>query len=340
MTLLEDRLRSGLAALADEAATNVRADDLIGTIARVDRARRTRRVMAGVAAVAAAGLIGWTGLAPRPITVQPAPVASPSVTADSTVQYFGFDVGGPVSRHLVTVELNRSGDWWHLRVIDDPGTGERGRSRDFEVPMGTYFATTVIDNLSIAVVPDVVHNVQAVNERTTILQHREIRDVGLSLAITWSLSEPVLPPDLVWLGSDDVVRLNGTEVIPSVPLRLDDISVRVFRDARTGVWGYFTGDWWNTPPITTDPWGAEVRVLGPSDALLSLGMLPAGAADVTVTPQEPATWTVATLSDGTVWYLVRAVRTSSSDSSSDRYVRSISYTDVDGKRITYVPKLN
>ena len=55
MNALEEKLRSGLTELADEASVNVRADDLIGTLTLLDRQHRNRRLLAGVAAAPLAG---------------------------------------------------------------------------------------------------------------------------------------------------------------------------------------------------------------------------------------------------------------------------------------------
>ena len=79
MRIAEDRLRDGLRELAEEADPNVRAMDVIALVEGRHRQRSIRQLVAACAAVTTAGLLGWFALAPRPVTVQPAPLASAMV---------------------------------------------------------------------------------------------------------------------------------------------------------------------------------------------------------------------------------------------------------------------
>lgn len=341
MNATEERLRSGLLELAAGVRTGA-APAVIDIVRRQRRQKRLRHAIAGTAATVLAAMVAWFAVAPRPVTVQPAPLATPTVAVDSVMQYFGFDAGDPLVRHTVGVAMTRRGPHWSIRVTDTPQARQAGSAHDLEAPIGDYFAAAVGGRLAIVIVPDTVRGVQFGRGWGWELQYRVIKDAGLSLAVAWRHDTGSPEPDLIWLGSDDRVRVDDGAPVPSVRMDLDDATIRVFRDAGQDAWGYFTDETTTRmalPPPTAHPEGAEVRVLGPGDDRRSIGMLPAGASRVTVTPAEPATWTTASMPDGTTWFFVRTVRGYTSDSSRNRLVTSVGYTSASGERVSYVPRL-
>ena len=342
MNLLEEKLRSGLAGLADEARANVRADALIGTFALIDRRRRNRRLLAGVAAATAAGVIGWTALAPHPLTVQPAPLATPSFAAGSIIpQYFQFTTDAPAVSHIVSVELRAEGSRLNLSVTNQQEYAAPAEARTFVAGAGVYFATKVDDNLAVMVIPDVTKQVQVIRDAPgSYLEYRVIESAGITLVLEWTTDDRRVPSHLSWFGSDHLVHDSTGAILPGVGLTLGDQRVTIFQDPVSGFWATFPEELYLTSAsVRPDPDGAEVRLrLAPSTSM-SVGRLPPGATQVTVTPRGSATWTVGAMPDGRVWYLVRGLPSSSADVSTTPLVKSISYTDTDGKRVAYTPAL-
>lgn len=341
MNLLEEKLRDGLVGLADEAETNVRADDLIGTLALLDRRHRNRRLVAGVAAATAAGVIGWTALSPHPLTVQPTPLATPSFAAGSIIpQYFRFVTDDPAVAHIVSVELRPEGSRLNLRVTNQSEYAAPADARTFTAEAGVYFAAKVDANLAVAVIPDVTKQVQGIRDaRGPYLEYRSIEAAGVTLVVRWTTDATSGMPRLGWLGSDQVVHDSTGATLPGVGLTLGDQRVIVFDDPTSGFWGTFPEELFlATASARPNPDGAEVRLRLMPSTSMSVGRLPSGASKVTVTPKGDAVWTVGAMPDGRLWYLVRATP-SSSDVSTAPLVKSISYTDTEGNRVTYTPAL-
>lgn len=342
MNVLEEKLRNGLAGLADEAQTNVGAVELIDTLSVIDRQHRNRRLLAGVAAATAAAVIGWTALAPHPLTVQPAPLATPSFAAGSIIpQYFRFTTDDPALSHIVSVELRPEGTRLNLSVTNQQEYAAPAEARTFVAGAGVYFATKVDDNLAVMVIPDVTKQVQVIMDAPgSYLEYRPIESAGITLVLQWTTDARQLPSHLSWFGSDQLVHDSTGAILPGVGLTLGDQRVIIFQDPVSGFWATFPEELYlSLASSRPDPDGAEVRLrLAPSTSM-SVGRLPSGASKVTVTPRGDATWTVGAMPDGRLWYLVRAIPPRSSDVSTAALVKSISYTDADGKRVTYTPVL-
>ena len=342
MSLLEERLRNGLHELAADARVNVRASEVLTHTRLYEQQRRTRHLLAAAAAVVAASLLGWVTLMPRPITVQPAPLATPTVAAGTATAVFGFSSTGRTDAdRLVTVRVDTTADPMRVEVDEESvGTTDVTRS-SYTGPRGRYFSTPVHDQLDVAVIPDAVRAISLSGKPWAQLRHWTDTRVGITVAASWRYRPRVDAAKLVWLGTDDLVRTAPDLVLPSVGLTIDDTTLTVYRDLRDGSWGVLGQNViYPQPMILGRPERAEVRVLAAEfRGRASIGMLPAGASAVTVTPTEDARWTVGTMPDGSSWYFVLTNREVWSDNSTHRVVKSIGYTDRNGKRVTYRPRL-
>lgn len=341
MNLLEERLRDGLHDLASNARVNVRASDVLTRTRLREQQRHTRRLVAAAAAVVAASLLGWVTLVPRPITVQPVPLATPTVTAGTATAVFGLPKGTTETERVITVRVDTTADPMTVEVTEEsPGRPDAVRSYAGE--RGRYFSAQVHDRLDVAVIPDAVRGIGIAHEPWGQLRQWTDARVGITVAATWRFVPRGGSPALVWLGSDGLVRAAPGIVIPSVALSIDTATLTIYRDAQHETWGVLDQRLGYAQPMTMgNPEGAEVRVLrsGPGGRA-SIGMLPSGATAVTVAPTEDARWTVGTMPDGTSWYFVLTNRDVWSDHSQHRIVKSIGYTDRNGKRVTYTPRLS
>ncbi|MFT4227643.1 hypothetical protein [Micropruina sp.] len=341
MRIAEDRLRDGLRELAEEADPNVRAVDVIALVEGRHRQRSIRQLVAACAAVTTAGLLGWFALAPRPVTVQPAPLASAMVRPGTATGVFGFTVGDPVVRQLVTVRAESTAAQVLITVTEEVvgRPGEISRN-SYVTPPGQFFSARVHDRLEIALIPDVVDAVQTIGRTPDDLRRWADRQTGVTLTATW-LHGDEQASRLVWMGSDGLVHTqNG--VLPSAGLAIDGTTLTLYREAEQDAWGVFgpPDNYW-VAHVWERSSDAEVRIfLSSVDRRASVGRLPSDATAVTITPAEKARWTVGTMPDGTHWYFVLSDQEVHSDSSTHRLVRSIAYTDRTGKRITYTPKLS
>ncbi len=342
MRIAEDRLRDGLRELAEEASPNARAMDVIALVDRRHRQRSIRQLVAACAAVTTAGLLGWFALAPRPVTVQPAPLASAMVRPGTTTGVFGFNVGNPAVRQLVTVRAESTAAQVLITVTNEiEGRPAATTQYSYVAPTGQFFSARVHDDLEIALIPDAIDAVQTVGRTPGDVRHWMDLQTGLTLTATW-LKDNNKASRLVWMGSDGLVRAAHHGVLPSARLTIDDTTLTLYRDAQDDTWGVFgpAHNYW-VSHVWGRPANAEVRIYVSSVARrASVGRLPAGASAVTITPAEKARWTVGTMPDGTSWYFVLSDQEVFSDSSEHRVVHSIGYTDRTGKRVTYTPKLS
>lgn len=345
MTLLEDRLRSGLQELADDSTTTVKANQVLALLGRRDRQRHVRQLVAAGAAVVTAGLLGWAVLGPHPLTVHPAPLASPTVQSGSTVGVFGFESDLPGRSRIVTVQAEITGPTMTVQATDEPYAGPGTvRRTTYSATPGQFFTTDLTGGFAIAVIPDVVRSLSLSPVLGPQPRHWTDTRLGITL-VSWSTAQwkaaLKVTPTLVWLGSDGLVHTTPERVLTSATLSIDDTSLTVYRGPGDGNWGVFTNvDAWLPPMAWGNPKDAEIRVLARNVGRASAGMLPDGATAVTITPTEDARWTVAAMPDGSQWYFVLSNREVSSDSSTQRLVKSIAYTDRTGRRVTYTPRLS
>lgn len=345
MNALEEKLRSGLTELADEASVNVRADDLVGTLTLLDRQHRNRRLLAGVAAATLAGVVGWAALTPHTITVSPAvPAAAPSSIGQLTSQYFRFQIQNPQTvNYIVGVDLRSDGSRLFVNTTSELEYGGDRQTGELSGPVGSYFSGKLPGNLFVVIIPDLVTDYASdlgdEGRHPTYLdgQLRTFTNEGFSMVVfRWEPSDGSAP-HYFWLGSDGVVRDDSSTSMQTLALTVGDHQLRLFQRPGDSRWGTFPSDVidvWRT----VDPDRAEVRVMGFTGDM-SVGRLPAGATDVKVVPRGDASWTVGRQADGRAWYMVRSNAEYTGSSSTDSLVKSISYTDADGKRVTYTPTL-
>ncbi len=340
MRIAEDRLRDGLRELAEEADPNVRAMDVIALVEGRHRQRSIRQLVAACAAVTTAGLLGWFALAPRPVTVQPAPLASAMVRPGTTTGVFGFNTIDPVAHHTVTVRAESSASQVSITVTDEiEGRPDATTHHSYVAPAGQFFTVRVHDDLEVSLIPDPVRAVQTIGRVSGFAQHWTDQQTGFTLTATWLYGIKGATGRLVWIGSDGLVRTARDGVLPSLELTVDGSTFTFFRDTQDDAWGVFdpAHNYW-VSQLAPRPAKVDVRTFL-SGRRASIGRLPAGASAVTITPTEKARWTVGTMADGTAWYFVLADQEVSYDSSKHRLVRSISYTDGTGKRVTYTPRM-
>lgn len=346
MTTTEARLRDGLQQLAGEARPSVGVPEVLARAARIQRRRRARQLVAATAAAVTAGLLGWVVLAPRPVTVQPAPLATPSVRPGVTTAVFGFTTGEPAIRRVITVRADTAADQVRLTVTEEiAGRPDDVRQHTYVAAPGRLFTTTVRTGLTVTLIPDVVRDAQLSGPIPGQLRRWTDLNTGVTLAASWDEGRG-RDAQLIWIGSDGLVRTAPDTVLPSAGLTVGDTTLTVYRNAgrrdiEDGGWGVFGASGAVSPIVWGSPAGTEVRAFLSNVAQrASVGMLPHGASAVTITPAERARWTVGTMPDGSVWYLVLSEAEVSSDSSTHRLVRSIGYTDRTGKRVSYQPRLS
>lgn len=340
MNQMEEMLRAGLHDLAHDAETTVGVGEVLAVAGRRDRQRHARQLVAAGAAVITTGLLGWAVLGPHPMNVHPAPLASPTVQSGTTVGVFGFESDLPDSSRIVTVRAEITGPTMTVQATDEPfGKAGTVQRTTYSAPSGQLFTAQLTGGFAIAVIPDVVRSVSLSPLRGPQAKHWMDTRLGVTL-VSWPTTWQKATPALVWLGSDGLVHTTPERVLPSARLSIDDMSLTVYRGPADGNWGVFTdAHAWLPPMVWGNPKGGEVRVFAGNVGRASVGMLPAGATAVTITPTEDARWTVADMPDGSQWYFVLSTREVSSDSSLQRLVKSIAYTDRTGKRITYTPRL-
>lgn len=236
MNLLEERLRDGLHDLASDARVNVRASDVLTRTRLREQQRHTRRLVAAAAAVVAASLLGWVTLVPRPITVQPAPLAVPSVAPGMVTAVFGLPKGTTETERMITVRVDTTADAMTVEVTEEsPGRPDAVRSYAGE--RGRYFSAQVHDRLDVAVIPDAVRSLTIAREPWGQLRQWTDNRVGITVAATWRFVPEGGAPALVWLGSDDLVRTAPDTAVPSIALSIDTATLTIYRDARHEAWG-------------------------------------------------------------------------------------------------------
>lgn len=334
MNLLEERLREGLDALADDARVGVRVEDVVAAGEGVRRQRTIRRSIAGVAAAVLAGIGGWFVLSPHPMTVQPAPLATPSVSSTRAEAYFGFETGTPTVRHTVAITSERRGDQLAVRVTDSV-YGRDPVTRDFVAPAGRYFAATVKDELGVAIIPEPTRGVACASSRNCGAQSWSAPDAGLTIVQLWNYDKRSTAT-LLWRDAGNRVFSSEGREVPTLTLATPNTTLTLFNDATSGAWGAHTDLPDTFSAQSGDPLRAEKLLFIQGSRTTSVGRLPDGARDVTITPVEAdAQWTTGTMSDGSSWFMVRS---SMEYPLVNRLVQTISYTDAKGQRITYTPK--
>lgn len=191
-----------------------------------------------------------------------------------------------------------------------------------------------------AVIPTPTLSVLSPGRIWGALDSRSNPSTGLTTVAMWRHGAVAMPPPLVWQSIDGSMRSSRGEPIPSTQLTVGDIDLSLFVDPASNTWGVFNAV--NQPYVTTwvIPRRGEVRLLSGWSARMSVGLLPTGATAVSIVATKPgAGVSIDAMPDGSQWYLVAVPDKGGSDLNTAPLVKSISYTDGQGKRVTYKPKL-
>lgn len=339
MTTIEDHLRDGLRELADGGSSTVNVGRVIASGEARLRARRARQLIAGMAAATAVGMVSWYAVAPHPTTVTPAPYATPPMADATTSASFTVRDSGTSVSHWVRVTAVPEGARVRLRVTVQT-QGGTSVNEEYTVPAGRYAAIKVHDRLAVAMIPQATRGVTSPGPLEAILQ-QSLPQAGLTLVTMWAPRTAAdLPRPLIWRGPDGTVRNSLGRVVPSGQLSIPAGTVTVFDDPALHAWGVFGEQPQSQPATSADPLRAEVRLYVRGLGRAAVGLLPEGASGVNLIPTtRNDDFTFATMPDGRVWYLVQSRKSVDADAGPRRLVKSISYTDASGRRISYRPEL-
>ncbi len=355
MNDLEDRLR------ADFRQATAGVEDTIDAEAALlagQRARNSRRIgtTIGITALAAvAGLVGWTVL--RVVPIQhgvPSPletisaVPSPPATEDPMSTTFdlsgeGFGGKGPDYDSIVfqiTSHTSRS----YSGTVTLVENGHSQRTYDFSAPTGKSWSLPWDQHLLIGAVPGSVSWLDIVSRSPKGIYSNRQGIAGVGMTAFWAYFEEADGPGrstgFLWETVDGVVRDSAGKTTPSARIALSDRSFIVYRDEDQNTMGIrVSGDGSSYSNRISDskPGDLVKGGLGRKNddgtwEWTQYGVLPAGAHDVKLELSDAdGEWGSATMGDGRVAVVANSPRKSDTAD----VIQSISYSDADGKVVTF-----
>ena len=358
MNDLEERLRAELSELTSaDLDLGVTADEVLASGHSARRRRSIRGAVAGIAAALAIGVLYYTAVSGRTLVGVPEPMQTPPSAAvgDGRAHFDLQGVGSTSGESLyqaLDVTVEREAASLEVTFTTTATTGERVETRshgDGE----RLLLEKVGSRLWAGVFP---HRVQ-----WYLLLDRSGEDgAGAWSWDEYDLEKPEVTviyrmahepgpwPGLqgyLWQSMDGVYRNSADQVVPSAEIRFESgESVTYFRDDRLDVEGYRDGSGTTSQPVTSDPDSELVKFeetelpensASPAE-VTSIGVLPAGASDLKVVLNGTGgEWSAAKLSGRD--QIAFAAR-STGVPVDDYLIRSVSYTDAAGKRVTYRPR--
>jgi hypothetical protein len=353
MNDLEELLREDLRAATDWLPDDVDPEEVLGVGRRVRRSRRISRTVLAGAVVVVVGLVGstvWRSLQPAPgvpsplqtVSAVPSDPATPSDPLSTTFDLHdqGFGKGG-ASLQSIRVSVEPAGAETAVQITvayPDKAPVERG----FTITSGTSWHVAWDKHLMIGILPGQVDWFTLVNHSGTGVYSGTSQELaGIGASAMWTYFEesggPGSVQGVIWRTADGTVRDSLGNSVPSATITLSNDTYLVYQDADLDYLGIDPGQdggrYGSQIPEVSDilHGGFGTRTNDGEWIWHQAAVLPAGAHDLELTlGKGDAEWGSAVLDDGSVAVVaeLRGV------SEPGNVVRSLSYTDASGERVT------
>lgn len=347
MNDLEERLREDLRAATDWIPDDIDPHAVLWTGRRVRRSRLVSRTAVAAALLVVAGLVGpavWHVLQPTPRVPSPMQTVSavpsdPATPGDPLSTTFDFLDAGVADLESIRVDAEPSGNEVGLTVTVKT-QGAAAVERRYTVLAGEAWHVAWDKHLVIGILPDQVQWVTGVYGQDKKGHYSDQRPLdGIGSTAVWMYFESGRADKLtgfIWQGADGVVRHSDGSTLPSATVQLPSGSYLVYREHADNVWirDISSGGGWGTAIGKVGDilhGGVGTKRDGGEWEWSQFGLLPVGAHDLELTlGKGDGGWGSAVMTDGTVAVVaeVRGVE------GPGDVVRSLSYTDAAGKRVT------
>lgn len=347
MDVIEEQVCEGLQRLADPVEAEVDLETVIAGGQRLRRGRRGGWAIAGVAAASVAVLLAWPAIIGGSVPAVPAPVATPTPPVESSAQpvsdrvVLEFSQWDPsLGYDQVEIEVVRTGD--NLAVGVTAGSEDAPEATgSYTSNAGEFWSVPVADDLVVALIPDRTSSVTSVGGGWEPVDSGWLSGVELTAVAVQRDSGNEDFGGLTWQSADGEVHSSKGNAASAV-LSYAGGTVVVYRDEALQVWGYIdraNGDS-EAKPLDTEPVATLAGLSATSEGdyfvdFVAVGFLPPGGTDPElVLTQDNITWTSEPLGNtGQLAILAVADRIKQGQP----LVESITYTDTEGKRVTYNP---
>lgn len=348
---LEERLRADLRFAAGDVEDRIDVEEALRAGRHALRARRGAQAVGAAALIAVAGLLGGVLLRLLPDGFGP-PVVLGTISAEPSVP---ATPAGRLSASFDAAELGASG-YATLRLTVVPGVGETQVRLDYldgggalvttstdTLPAGKVWYTQPDRHLVIGIVPEPLVWLSGRSDASKGVTSDHAPLDGIGGTAFWMRFEQAGGADslhgFLWERTDGVVRDSLGNDASSARIRLGAEDHLVYRDEALDVIGVVpaSGGGYSFRISDTKPGDLVEGGLGSKRdgdvwVWMNFGALPPGSSDLTVElGATDGEWGTAASADG--WVFVAAVVRS--DQKDIQVISKLSYTDADGKRVTF-----
>jgi hypothetical protein len=361
MNDLEERLRADLQQATAGVEDSIDAED---ALLAGHRARSSRRMGAtiGISALAAvAGLVGWTVLqvlpshsgGPSPLetisAVPSTPATFPSTTATPSDPLSAtFEIDGSINGVVptydsITIGVQPSGAEVAIKVTMEK-EGKQPVERTFTTTAGSYWEVRLDKHLAIGIVPERVNLISVEQDTKKVVLSGDLPLEGIGATAYWLGFEQSGGPNavrgLIWERDDGTIYDSLGNEVGSARVPLEGDEYMIYRDSALDTIGLM-------PTLQGGNYSFRLRDNGPAPLLdggmgrqaddgtwtwTQFGALPPGSHDISLELASlDGSWATAVLSDG--WVAVLAINHVKSEDG--KIIRSISYTEANGKQVHY-----
>lgn len=354
MNELEELLREDLRAATDWLPDDVDSDALLSVGRRLRRSRVVSRTVLAAAAVVVVGLVGsaaWRSLPPVPtapsplqtVSAVPSEPATPSDPLSTTFDLHDQGLGrnAPIVESI-RVAVEPAGQEVGVRVTVAYG-GKAPVERRFTVQSGAAWRVAWDQHLLIGILPGETSWFTITDSSDKGVYSGDAQPLdGIGSSAFWSYFEESGGPGsvngVIWQAKGGAVQDSRGNAVPSATVTLSNDTYLVYKDValdQLGIRPARGGGAYSTAiGKVTDFLHGSLGYKSTGDWVWSqYGVLPEGSRDVQLElAGKDGEWASAQMTDGSI--AVVATLRSKSDSAGN-LVRSISYTDASGKRVTH-----
>ncbi|HEY3407152.1 MAG TPA: hypothetical protein VGK53_03160 [Propionicimonas sp.] len=364
MNDLEERLRADFQAAAAQVENRIDADEALLVAQGARSSLRLARTV-GVAALAVVvGLVGWGAVNAVPVLGgHPDPMgtvsAVPSIPSTSSSSYVPtdpmsatFELGGKINGQVpsydsVRVSVKADGDRVAVTVGLLTAVGKTDETlvlRHFAMRAGKLWWVALDEHLVLAITPGrpMWFDGEYDATRGAVTDRQPLTGIDATAFLVGFIKAggPDTVRGFIWRGADGMVVDSLGNNVPNAEITLDDNSYLIYRDAELDVVGI-------VPRQGDGGYNVRMRDSSPGDLLgggmgrqgedgiwtwTTLGVLPAGSHDIKVNlAPGDGSWASGVMSDGSVAVLA----SNHAKSEHGKVVTSFSYTDANGKRVSY-----